>query len=260
MTTDATPTATPTPAEYTDHHAPAGLRVRGTVVVVPGRGETRATYARLGRRLAADAYRVRVIDAAEPGLAPADFAHRIADAVTGTAGEDGVVRPLVLLGADSGAAAVAAVSGDGPGTAHPDALILAGLPGERSPAADTWEQELDIRTSCPAHRGTLTEDTGVRRGALTTPLPEPLRTAARQAEPGVPVLLLAGDADPLTDHETLTHTAKSLERARLAVVRGAHHDVLNDLQHRSVAAEIVTFLETLRNDLTPLIRVESSAW
>lgn len=45
--------------EYDDHFAPQGLRVRGTVVVVPGRGETRATYGRLGRRLAADAYRVR---------------------------------------------------------------------------------------------------------------------------------------------------------------------------------------------------------
>ncbi|MEV7285090.1 alpha/beta hydrolase [Streptomyces sp. NPDC093252] len=271
MTTDATPaptpTATPAPTEYSDHHAPAGLRTRGTVVVVPGRGETRATYTRLARRLAADAYRVRVIDAPEPGLDPAGFAHRVTDAAAGTAGEEGVVRPLVLLGADSGALAVAAVPDGGPdddpAALRPDALVLAGPPAAHHTAtatATTWEQELDLRTSCPAHRGTLTEDTGVRRGALTTPLPEALLTAARQAEPEVPVLLLAGDADPLTDHETLTHTAKSLARARLAVVRGAHHDVLNDLQHRSVAAEIVTFLETVRNDLTPLIRVESSAW
>jgi hypothetical protein len=36
--------------------------------------------------------------------------------------------------------------------------------------------------------------------------------------------------------------------------------VLNDLQHRSVAAEIVAFLEALRDDLTPAIAVETSAW
>ncbi|MEV4800143.1 hypothetical protein AB0K18_09005 [Nonomuraea sp. NPDC049421] len=55
-----------------DHHAPEGLRTRGTVIVVPGRGETRATYARLGARLAYDAYRVRVVDApvAGPAAAP----------------------------------------------------------------------------------------------------------------------------------------------------------------------------------------------
>jgi hypothetical protein len=46
------------------------------------------------------------------------------------------------------------------------------------------------------------------------------------------------------------------------VVRGAHHDVLNDLQHRSVAVEVVGFLEALRNEpsLEPVIAVESSAW
>ena len=48
----------------------------------------------------------------------------------------------------------------------------------------------------------------------------------------------------------------------MATVRGGHHDVLNDLQHRSVAAEIVTFLEALRNEseLVPIVGVESSAW
>jgi len=46
------------------------------------------------------------------------------------------------------------------------------------------------------------------------------------------------------------------------VVRGAHHDVLNDLQHRTVAAEIVTFLEALRGQpsLEAVIEIRSSAW
>ncbi|WP_318216829.1 alpha/beta hydrolase [Streptomyces sp. SCL15-6] len=251
--------------DYSDHHAPEGLRVRGTVVVVPGRGETRDTYARFGGRLAADAYRVRVID--PPRLdadAPAatDLASRIGDAVDGTAAEDGVVRPVVLVGADAGAAAVAALVTRGglPEGTRPDALVLAGLPGRAAGPAGTWDDELDVRTSCPTHRGTLTQDPRVRRGSLGEAVPDALLDAVQDGGIDVPVLLVTGDADSLADHEALERAAKSLPRARLSVVHGAHHDVLNDLQHRSVAAEVVTFLETLRNQLQPLVTVRSSAW
>ncbi|MGX9883242.1 alpha/beta hydrolase [Streptomyces sp. NPDC002276] len=249
--------------QYSDYFGPEGLLVRGTILIVPGRGETRATYTRFGRRLAADAYRVRVVDA--PDLATEDLtalATRLAEAAEDTAAENGVVRPLVLVGADSGAAAVAALLGQETGV-RPDAVVLAGLPG-RAPGttatAGSWDEELDVRTSCPAHRGNLTQDPEVRRGSLDDAIPEAVLAAAYEGEADVPVLFLVGDADPLADHEALAHTAKSLSRARLSVVHGAHHDVLNDLQHRSVAAEVVTFLETLRNELRPLITVRSSAW
>ncbi|WP_346113573.1 hypothetical protein [Nonomuraea maheshkhaliensis] len=43
-------------------------------------------------------------------------------------------------------------------------------------------------------------------------------------------------------------------------MRGAHHDVLNDLRHRSVAAEVVTFLQAVREELWPAVTVEASAW
>ncbi|MFE0630742.1 alpha/beta hydrolase [Streptomyces sp. NPDC058864] len=255
-------------AGHTDHHGPEGLLTRGTVVVVPGRGETRATYTRFGRRLAADAYRVRVVDPPEPGTGDlagslTRFGERLADAVGGTAAEGAPAAPVVLVGADSGAAALAALLG-GPGPAGvvlPDGLVLAGLPGRATSAEDGgWEGELDVRTSCPAHRDTLTRDPRVRRGSLGEAVPDRLLTAAYEAELALPALFLVGDADPLADHGALARTAKSQRRARLSVVRGAHHDVLNDLQHRSVAAEVVTFLETLRNGLVPVVAVESSGW
>ncbi|MGW3645641.1 alpha/beta hydrolase [Streptomyces sp. NPDC000878] len=248
--------------DYSDYFGPEGLRVRGTVIVVPGRGETRATYARFGRRLAADAYRVRVIDAPDLADDLTGLAARLTDATEDTAAEDGVVRPLVLVGADSGAAAIAALLDRAPG-AQADAVVLAGLPG-RPPGtgatAGTWDEELDVRTSCPAHRGTLTQDPEVRRGSLGDAIPDTVLAAAYNSEAAVPALFLVGDADPLADHEAIARTAKSLPSARLSVVHGAHHDVLNDLQHRSVAAEVITFLETLRNELRPLITVRSSAW
>ncbi|MFF3409196.1 alpha/beta hydrolase [Streptomyces sp. NPDC002742] len=256
--------------QYSDHHAPEGLLVRGTVLVVPGRGETRATYTRFGRRIAADAYRVRVIDApvldaGDPDASLSGLADRLAAAVEGTAAEDGAVRPLVLVGADSGAAALAALVGR-TGTVppwRPDALVLAGLPGpsaESGTGVDGWDDELDVRTSCPTHRGVLTEDAHVRRGSLGDAVPQAVLTAAYDSRTVLPTLFLAGDADPLADHEALARAAKSLPRARLSVVHGAHHDVLNDLQHRSVAAEVVAFLEALRGGLRPLVAVRSSAW
>ncbi|GGM95368.1 alpha/beta hydrolase [Streptomyces fuscichromogenes] len=259
-----------TTTEYTDHHGPEGLLVRGTVVVVPGRGESRATYERFGRRLAADAYLVRVVD--PPALDAADlpgaldrFGAALAAAAEGTApdGADGVVRPLVLAGADLGALAIAALLGrpEGGGAPRPDAVVLAGLPGRTATTATaTWEEELDARTSCPTHRARLTDDTRFRRGTLADAVDETLLTAAYDGELAVPALLLAGDADPLADRDALDRAAKNWPRARLAVVRGGHHDILNDLQHRSVAAEVVTFLETLRTGLVPVLTVESSAW
>ncbi|WP_328297370.1 alpha/beta hydrolase [Streptomyces sp. NBC_00435] len=253
-------------AGHTDHYAPEGLLTRGTVVVVPGRGETRATYARFGRRLAADAYRVRVVDppragAGDPAGSPDAFGARLAQAVAGTADGDGVVRPLVLVGADLGAAAVAALlAREEAQDLEPDGVVLAGLPGSATSSVDTWDAELDVRTSCPTHRGVLSDDAEVRRGSLGEPVPDSLLDAAYEGTVAAPTLLLVGDADPLADHEGLARIAKSLPRARLSLVRGAHHDVLNDVQHRSVAAEVVTFLETVRGGLVPQVVVESSAW
>jgi hypothetical protein len=40
---------------------PDGLIARGTVIVIPGRGELPTVYERFGRRLAGDDYRVRAV-------------------------------------------------------------------------------------------------------------------------------------------------------------------------------------------------------
>ncbi|MFD7293477.1 alpha/beta hydrolase [Streptomyces sp. NPDC059897] len=249
-------------SQYTEFPAPEGLLTRGTVLVVPGRGETRAVYERFGRRLAADAYRVRVVDT--PDLSGDDLDAALETLVKrlGEAADGAAAAPLVLVGADSGAAVVAALVAD-PARAHRlgvDGVVLAGLPGRAAAATEAWDEELDVRTSCPTHRGVLTDDTRVRRGALNTPVPEPVLELAHDSAADLPQLLLVGDADPLADREALALTAQKLASARLAVVHGAHHDVLNDKQHRSVAAEVVTFLEALREGLTPAVTVVSSAW
>lgn len=253
----------------TDYLPPDGLRTRGTVIVVPGRGETRATYARFAARLQYDAYQVIVTD--PPDVDPASSAgylgelgRLLAEVVAGAVGElpGGVARPLVLAGSDVAAAGIAAAVArtDPSAVWWPEAVVLAGLPGYDVRAEGGWDEELSIRTRCPVHRDVLVSDEAIRRGMLAGAVPDKLLDAAYQSRAPVPHLLLVGDADPLADRDALAGFAKTLPTARLAVVSGAHHDVLNDLQHRSVAAEVVMFLEALRTGLVPAIAVAASGW
>ena len=97
---------------------PAGLKPRGTLIVIPGRGEQPGVYERLGRRLATDAYRVRVVTdpTADPALATAE--------VTGLLAGPATVAPRVLVGSDTGALFAAGLLASGQ-AAGVDALILA---------------------------------------------------------------------------------------------------------------------------------------
>jgi alpha-beta hydrolase superfamily lysophospholipase len=253
--------------DYLDFRAPEGLRVRGTLLVVPGRGEGIDTYRRFGSRIAADAYRVRVLStAATSYVSPGSFDKLVGElsAAVVDLGKE-LTRPLVLVGTDASAAALAAlVAGSHPDAPWwPDAVILAALPGFGPHDIGTdWESELAARTHCPVHRGVLTTDTSVSRGTISSPLSDGLLDHAYGSTVALPHLLLVGDRDPIADLGALTRLTKALPTARLAVVRGAHHDVLNDLQHRSVAAEVVSFLEVLRdgNPLQRLVTVDTSAW
>jgi pimeloyl-ACP methyl ester carboxylesterase len=253
-------------SDYVDFTGPKGLRIRGTVLVVPGRGESPSSYHRFGSRIAADAYRVRVLPALQPALLPEaldQLGTALSAALAGL--DDALARPLILVATDASAANVAALVARGTADASwwPDALVLAGLPGYGThDSGGDWESELDVRSHCPAHRGVLTGDAEIVRGSLSAALQDELLDLAYGSTVDVPVLLLIGDADPLADRDALASAAKALPRARLSVVHAAHHDVLNDLQHRSVAAEVVTFLEVVRGGtpLTPIVTRESSAW
>ena len=249
-----------------DFTGPEGLRIRGTVLIVPGRGETPVTYRRFGRRMAADSYRVRVLPQPLPAQSATDALSQLGNAlISALSGWEGeLVRPLVLVATDAAAATLAALVTRGSPDSNwwPDALVLAGLPGYGPHDVDGWESELDARTHCPAHRGVLTGDAGIHRGTLSTPVEDELLDLAYGSTVNVPHLLLVGGCDPLADRQSLASAAKTLPAARLSVVQSAHHDVLNDLQHRSVAAEVVTFLEAVRNGtpLQPIVTAESSAW
>ncbi|MFF5231440.1 alpha/beta hydrolase [Dactylosporangium sp. NPDC000521] len=213
---------------------PAAIAVRGTVLVLPGRGEHAGVYDRFGRRIAADGYAVR---SATPETVPS----LAADAA----------GPVVLAGSDTGALHALAVA-----AAHPSlfaGVIAAGV--ATGDAADLgWDAELEARTACPTHQARLTGDTGFRRGALSLPVAANLLAPAPVT---VPVLVLHGEADTVSPVAAARRIAAGLPKAELATVRDGRHDVLNDATHRTVAAHVVQWLERLRADsgATPILTV-----
>jgi alpha-beta hydrolase superfamily lysophospholipase len=213
---------------------PAGGTPRGTLVMLPGRGETAASYERFGRRLAADAWRVRLVPVDLDDLdATREWVEKLL-------ADESLPSPKVLVGADSGATLAALLAP----MLRVDGAVLAGiaLPGPAG-AWDSWEDEVEARTACPVHRRVITEDDGFDRGGLGRPLPW---RSVHVIDPGKPVLALHGTADPVTPVDAALAAYDAQADAVVRLVDGGRHDILNDASHRSVAATIVLFLESLR--------------
>lgn len=207
-------------------------RLRGALALVTGRGERAPVYERFGRRLSADGYLVAVFEA--DADAAASWLESVEDV------------PRVLVGSDTGAAAVLRVLAHG---TPADAAIVAGTPVD----AEGNEPDDAERTACPVHLGVLREPAS--RDAATVVI-EPLPAPADLAAVDVPVLAIHGGADPvspLADAVTALRAVPDLEV--LETVDGLH-DALNDQSHRSVAATVVLWLERLRtgDTRTPLVR------
>ncbi|MFC1413969.1 alpha/beta hydrolase [Streptacidiphilus sp. N1-12] len=225
----------PAATRATSWYPAEGLLQRGTVLLLPGRGEHPGVYERLGRRLSADAYVVHVLDLTGP--------LELEQVSQGSA------APLVLAGSDTGALHALVAAADP--SVHLDGLLLVGTPldGDGASAVEGWEGELAVRTACPAHRGRLEGDPQFDRGALDGPVPADLLAAATEAASrlgDLPVLLVHGEADALAPVAGARALAAQLPRAVLATVADGKHDALNDLSHRSVAATVVQWLERLR--------------
>ena len=234
---------------------PEGLAPRGTLVVIPGRGESPAVYERFGRRIAGDAYRVHAV--ADPTEDAALTTAQIENALGGP-------RPFVLVGSDTGALFAVGLVASGR-LSDADALILAGLPAAREatagptaqspgesaartgPAADvSWEEELAARTTCPTHRGRLDDGGIVRHGALYEPVPEGWADLADLARITWPVLGIHGADDTVSPLSAVRDKYAAAPQAELFSVAGTTHDALNNATHRTVAATVVLFLERLR--------------
>jgi alpha-beta hydrolase superfamily lysophospholipase len=223
---------------------PAGITARGTLVLLPGRGEQPELYRRFGSRIAADGYRVRALP--DP---TGDLEAVTAQLKAVLTGPD-TTAPRIVVGVDTGALAALRVAATS--SVPVDALILVGLPGSEH-AVDgepaSWDEESQARASCPTHRGLIENEALVERGALTAQrIPQALRENVHLPALTLPVLGLHGDNDTISPIEGVLATYAQLPDARLVRVGDGRHDALNAAQHRSVAARVVQFLEALRTD------------
>jgi pimeloyl-ACP methyl ester carboxylesterase len=223
---------------------PDGLIPRGTVVVIPGRGELPAVYERFGRRLSSDAYRVRAV--ADPTV----DAELVRGQISGLLADSSLPAPRVLAGSDAGALFAIMLARSGLG-ADVDALVLAGLPATpQAGSVGTWEEELNARTFCPTHRGRLTASP-LRRGALYEPIPADWLERADLGGLRVPILGIHGSDDPISPLGQVRDRYAAALSAELVSITAGRHDVLNDQPHRTAAAVVVLFLERIRQDAGP---------
>ena len=216
---------------------PAAVAARGTLIVVPGRGEHAAVYDRFGARLAVDGYRVRAVGdpTRDARSTAADVARLLAD--------DSLPAPRVLVGSDAGA--LFAIAQAIEHRDRVDAVVLAGLPVDDRRTALDWSAELDARTSCPTHQTRLSADRDVEHGALVRPVP-PDWPAVDLGRLDVPVLGLHGEDDAISPLSTARAAYERAAHATLVTIVGGRHDALNDATHRTAAATVVLFLERLR--------------
>jgi alpha-beta hydrolase superfamily lysophospholipase len=224
---------------------PEGLNPRGTIVVVPGRGERPDLYERFGRRLSSDAYRVYAV--ANPVEDAALAEKQLRSLLDGP-------KPVVLAGSDTGALFAVGLVASGR-LPEADALVLAGLPttpaqpeaeaGAGQATDSSWEAELEARTACPTHRGRLAGPV-LRRGALYEPVPDGWLDLANLKAVSVPVLGIHGAADPVSPLAAARERYSAAPHAELVSIADGRHDAFNDITHRTAAATIILFLERLR--------------
>jgi len=222
---------------------PVGATPRGTLIVLGGRGESAAVYGRFGRRLSADAYRVRAVGDVTTSVS------RSLQLVRGLIAES-EVGPIVLVGSDAGAVLALRLASE----RHPgvSAVITAGLPNGTGIAGDAQAQ-IDVRSACPVHRRVLSDPDALDPLALSRDLPANL-TLPRPIDVAVPLLAFHGGSDLVASPSSALAYYDDVPDARVAIVPDGLHDILNDVTHRSVAATIVLFLEELRNNAVPTLQ------
>lgn len=210
-------------------HEPATAAARGTLVVLVGRGETAEVYERFGRRLAGAGFRVVAVGQDHP-----------APEAVGTL-LTGLPAPHVVVGSDAGALAAVRVARAG----YADAVVLAGLPTSAGVQGLAWPDELDARTTCPAHRRVLGHATRSSLFADATAIVTADLVHPDDAPLDVPLLALHGGADPVSPATHAAAAYRTLGARAVEVVADGRHDVLNDVDHAAVAATLLTFLDGL---------------
>ena len=248
------------------HHCwlPAG-EVRSAVLFLHGYAEHLGLYDAFARRLNADGHAVHAIDLVGHGRSDGERAvieswdvlvedaGRLAARITDQ--HPGV--PLVLAGHSGGALAAFLVAARHPGLATA-AVLSAGplLPLEWAEAEAAGEagetEDLDPTAMLSTHpdyvhalvHDPLTYKGGFRQEtirALVAAWPE-VERSLEDGGPGLPVLLVHGEEDPVVPVEVSRSVAPRLPRAEIRTFPGDLHDVLNEHDRDQVHDVVATWL------------------
>jgi alpha-beta hydrolase superfamily lysophospholipase len=236
---------TSTPLPRLDR-SPATGAVRGTVVVLGGRGESPEVYERFADRIAVDGYRISAF-----GDARANEASTIAEARAILASNE--AGPRLLVASDSGVAVAWRALADG--ALEADGVVSAGALTSEGTAAIEGTLEIEQRTACPVHRSRLAREGVLTKGALTAADASDEVDVDLARRILVPALVFHGDSDTVSRPDDAFDVYAALPDARVFALEGGRHDVLNDLTHRTVAAEIVQFVERLRTPEQGLVAI-----
>jgi alpha-beta hydrolase superfamily lysophospholipase len=216
---------------------------RGAAVVLGGRGETSAVYRRLADRLAFDGYAVVAVGTHELKDGSPAAGTDVVEAVRAALPDTGA-GPRILIGSDAGVTAAWRAIADG--TLHVDGVVSAGALTATGTRAIDRAAEITERTACPVHRGRLATDGVLEVGTLGARAAHDFVDEELAARIPVPALVFHGEADTISGFDEASAVYAALPDARVFGVEQGLHDVLNDLTHRSVAAQIIQFAERLR--------------
>lgn len=230
---------------------------RAAVVFLHGYGEHTGLYHRYGFALNAAGVDLWAVDQFGHGLSPGDRgdfgtvedSSSLADALTALAAEHRPGLPLLAQGHSFGAVVTLFRLLAQPQTYR--AAIISGAPLVAVPALRDADTSLDLDPAAlsadPFYLDSLVNDPLAFVESDATALVRELdrgwdRFGAELPALAVPTLAVHGSNDAIAPVGALRAYAEQIEPLRLVEFPGARHDILNEAEHRDVAATITDFI------------------
>lgn len=228
---------------------------RGRIVILQGRGDDPTYYKRLGNRISVDGYTAFV------PAKTASSTHDVAQIWNDISEDWDDEIPVLAVTVDSAAGFLTHAIAENLLHTIPDGLILTGIAlPDVSPDANTRQEadELALRSACPAHGAVV--EAAIETESLVTSDVEPIKPVLPKlkdeikARGTVPSVVIHGSDDVIAPIDQVRLLLQDWTSAEFIAVRTGLHDIINDVNHRTVAAEIISFAERLRQGTNaPLI-------
>ncbi|HET7739990.1 MAG TPA: alpha/beta fold hydrolase [Mycobacterium sp.] len=243
------------PSAYYRHWASA--EPSAAVVFLHGFGEHTGLYHRYAFALNAKGIDVWAVDQLGHGLSPGtrgDFgsieaSSALAEELTQLAEQTSPGLPLVAAGHSFGSIVTLFRVLENPDRYR--AAVISGAPlipiAEMLDADSSFDLDPSWLSADPFYLDSLENDplafVDANGATLTRELDRAWdRFGADLPSLAIPTLAVHGESDPIADIGAVRAYAEQIERLELVESPGGHHDILNDVNHREVAAVVADFV------------------